>query len=68
MEGGDLDVLQQNNPSVGLDMPPEISTVDVTIPWPGDSESDCRLKIVQSDPCPMTIAGLYPNLETNEPW
>lgn len=68
MEGGTLDTLTLNDTSTGLDNPPPVFTDDRTIPFPGEYEPDCRMQVQQDDPCPMTVAAIFPNLETNEPW
>ena len=68
MEGSTADLMQQNDPSVPLSIPAPFITGDIVqMSFPGDWEPDCRIQITMADPGPMTVVGIFPNLEGNEP-
>jgi hypothetical protein len=41
-------------------------TGDLEVPFPGDYETAANLMIVQDEPLPLTLVGIFPRLETNE--
>lgn len=41
-------------------------TGDLEVPFPGDFETEGNLMIVQDEPLPLTISGIFPRLVTNE--
>ena len=65
---GLLDTLVLTDPTNLMDNAPPIITDDRILPISDDVQTDCRVWVVQSDPAPMTVAAVFPNLETNEPW
>lgn len=69
MDGYDLvDIFENDQGSIVLDTPSEPFTGDKAIvPFPGDYETNCRIRIEHSDPTPCTIVAIFPNLQTNEP-
>lgn len=64
-----LDDLQFRIPATStMDAPPPLFTGDVIADgFPGDYETDNRLQIVQDQPLPMTIVGIFPKVVGYEP-
>jgi hypothetical protein len=66
MEGRKLYDIPFRRPSMAMDQPPEIFTGDKEVTFDGDYEPDCRIELVQEQPFPMTIAGIFPRLVTHD--
>jgi hypothetical protein len=63
--------IRTNDPAIGLDNPPVITSGDYPVSFPHNAESDqdasdFYVLVQQNDPFPMTVAGLYPNFKTEE--
>ncbi len=41
-------------------------TGDLEVPFPGDFETEGNLMLVQDEPLPLTVVGIFPRLQTNE--
>lgn len=67
MDGQTLDEISFRDPSVPMGSPPPIFSGDKLVNVTSTYESDCRPRIEQRQPFPMTVAALYPYLEANEP-
>ena len=68
MNSGPFDLLQPANPIINLDNPPSIYTGDIAqMAFPGNDETDCQVLIRQTDPAPMTVAGIFPYMKGEEP-
>lgn len=64
--GRALRELKFRRPSMPMDAPPEIFTGDIEATFDGDYETDNRIEIKQTQPFPMTVVGIYPNVRTYE--
>src|SRR5690606_4682755 len=62
MEGRSLTEMKFRKPSMAMDQPPEIFTGDKEVSLDGDYEPNCRIEVRQTQPFPMTIVGIYPNV------
>jgi len=67
MDGQQLDEIQFRDPSVPMNQPPPIFSGDKPVDVSSDYETDCRPRIEQRQPFPMTVCGIYPYLEGNSP-
>jgi len=61
-----LDTLTFRTGSDPMDAPPPIFTGDKNVPWPSGYETDAHLAIVQDDPLPMTVVGIFPQVTTQD--
>lgn len=61
-----LDTIQFRSGSDDMDSAPPIFTGDKQVPWPGDYETDAHLVIVQDQPLPMTVVGIFPSVVTQD--
>jgi hypothetical protein len=66
-DGNDTDYLQLTDPSIGFGMPSPVYTGDIQMQFPGDWEADCRITVSQTNPLPMTVVAIFPNIIVNEP-
>jgi hypothetical protein len=63
-----LDEIQYRNALNPMDGPPPLFTGDQQLSgFPGDYQSDCRIRIEQDQPLPMTVVGIYPKVVGYEP-
>lgn len=61
-----LDTIQFRSASDDMNAPPPIFTGDKFVPWPSGYETDAHLVVVQDDPLPMTVVGIFPQVVTQD--
>lgn len=63
-----LDEIQYRSAGDPMDSPPPLFTGDYVVRgFPADYEGDCRIRIEQDQPLPMTILGIFPKVVGYEP-
>lgn len=61
-----LDTILFRTGSDEMDSAPAIFTGDKQVPWPSGYETDAHLVIVQDQPLPMTVVGIFPQVVTQD--
>ena len=65
--GGTLDEIQYRTPAVPMDSVPPLYTGDTALlPWPNGHDFDGYLQVVQTQPFPMTLVAIMPQLDTED--
>lgn len=49
-----------------MDVPADLFTGDVVVAWPDGYDEEALITIVQDDPLPCTVAGLFPQINTQD--
>ncbi len=49
-----------------MDTPADLFTGDVVVAWPDGYDNDALITVVQDDPLPCTVAGLFPQINTQD--
>lgn len=49
-----------------MDVPTDLFTGDVVVSWPDGYDEEALITIVQDDPLPCTVAGLFPQINTQD--
>lgn len=67
-----MEYIRYNDTTTGLDQPPPIQSGDFPVSFPSSQttdqdDRDLFILVQQNDPCPMTVAGLYPSYDVVEP-
>ena len=61
-----LEEIQYREASMAMDSPPSLFTGQRVVDVPSRWAQQCNLVVVQTQPLPMTVAGLAPRLQANE--
>lgn len=66
-ESGKLDDLPSRDVSAdSMDAPPSLFTGDVVVAWPDGYSTDAPITIVQDNPLPCTLVGIYPHVNVQD--
>jgi hypothetical protein len=49
-----------------MDAPADLFTGDVVVSWPDGYTNEQLITVVQDDPLPCTVAGLFPQMNTQD--
>jgi hypothetical protein len=64
--GGAMDLMLARDAGAIMDSAPKLFTGDLVVPWPDGYSRDGLMCILQEDPTPFTLIGLFPQLTVQD--
>ena len=65
-DDNNLDEIQYRDAAAAMDVPPALGSGDKNVSFPGGSDTEGYVKLINDSPMPMTIITIVTDLQTNE--